>query len=62
MKRQIAYLKNIIAITTKMLDIRDVFIFGGVGLMACGIWQIYPPASAIISGSIFFWLGIRRIK
>lgn len=28
----------------------DVFFFGGLGLIAWGLWEIYPPLSAIVTG------------
>lgn len=41
-------------------DLRDVFVFGGIGLAGYGIWQIYAPAAPIVVGSVLFWMGIRK--
>lgn len=42
------------------VDPRDVLCFGGIGLAAAGVWQIYPPAAWIVSGAALFWLAVRR--
>lgn len=39
-------------------EVKDVFVFGGLGLAGVGIWQIYPPSALIVVGGIFFALGI----
>ncbi len=44
------------------IELRDCFIFGGTALIACGAYQIYKPAAYIVSGLIFFWLGIRKVN
>ena len=41
------------------LDLRDLFVFGGIAAAANGIHMIYPPAAWIFVGIMFFWLGIR---
>ncbi|USK85718.1 hypothetical protein [Peribacillus asahii] len=41
-------------------DLRDIFAFGGLGLVACGLYMIYPPAAFIIPGLFFVWLGVKR--
>jgi len=46
----------------KTFDLRDIFSFGGTGFLSFGVWQVYPPAAFIVAGSIFLWLGIRRVK
>lgn len=46
----------------KTFDLRDAFVFGGTGLIGAGVWQINRPAAFIITGAIFFWLGIRKVK
>ena len=40
-------------------DVRDVFVFGGIGLAGYGIWIVSPPAAFVVVGLAFFWLGIR---
>jgi hypothetical protein len=42
------------------LDLRDAFVFGGIGLVGYGIGQIYVPAAQIVVGCVIFWLGIRK--
>ena len=43
-------------------DMRDCFVFGGIALVGIGLLLIYVPVALIISGAMFFWLGVRRIK
>lgn len=35
-----------------MLDLKDVFLFLGIGIVAFGLWQIYPPAAYIVGGGV----------
>ena len=42
------------------VDLRDRFVFSGIGLSAYGAWQIYPPAGWIVLGVSIFWLGVRN--
>lgn len=42
------------------IDLRDIFVFGGLACAVYGISQIYVPASWIAAGATFFWLGVRR--
>lgn len=42
------------------LDLRDVFVFGGLVLIAIGLWDIYWPLAPIVVGSVLCWLGLRR--
>jgi hypothetical protein len=43
-----------------VFDMRDAFVFGGLGLIGYGIAQVYPPAAYIVVGVVLFWLGARR--
>lgn len=43
-----------------LLDLRDVLAFGGLGLLAHGLYQVYPPAASIAIGAVVFWLGASR--
>lgn len=40
-------------------DLRDVFVFGGVGMVGYGISLVSPPAAWVVVGLSFFWLGVR---
>jgi len=42
-----------------MLDLRDLFCFGGLGLLAYGLHLVYPPAAYIAPGAILLWMGVR---
>lgn len=39
-------------------EARDVFLFGGLGAVGYGVYQIYPPSAYIIVGGCFIALGI----
>lgn len=43
-------------------DVRDVVVFGGIGLAGYGAGLAYPPAGFIVAGAALFWLGIFGIK
>lgn len=44
----------------KAFDMRDLFVFGGMGFIAFGLRDVYPPAAFIVPGGILIWLGIRK--
>lgn len=39
-------------------EAKDVFLFGGVGSAAYGVYQIYPPSAYILVGGCFIALGL----
>ncbi len=41
-------------------DVRDRFVFGGLLLVAIGLWQWQPPLAFVVTGAALFWLGLRR--
>lgn len=43
------------------VELRDVFVFGGLAAVVYGIAQVYPPAAWMAGGAALFWLGIRRV-
>ena len=43
-----------------VFDLRDVFVFGGLGLVSAGLHEIYPPAALVIPGALLVWMGMRR--
>lgn len=46
---------------THMCDLRDLFAFGGLGLMGYGIALIFMPGGFIVIGAGLFWLGVRKV-
>lgn len=40
------------------LEIKDALVFGGLGMIGYGMWQIYPPSALIVVGGIFFVIGL----
>ena len=53
-------MKKLLAKARATVDLRDIFVFGGLAAMVYGIAQIHVPAAWIISGSALFLLGLRR--
>ena len=39
-------------------EVKDVFLFGGLGAAAYGVYQIYPPSAYILVGGVFVALGL----
>ena len=42
------------------VDLRDMFVFGGLALIALGLWDIYWPLAPVVVGTVLVWLGVRR--
>jgi hypothetical protein len=40
-------------------DIRDYFVFGGIGLAVLGVMLIHFPAALILLGGALFFIGVR---
>ena len=55
-----AHVKRFSAAVRGAVDLRDVFVFGGLGLAFYGLaqWDIGLACSVI--GAVIFWLGVRR--
>lgn len=43
---------GIVAVVS-VFDFGDFMLFGGAGLLGYGLYQVYPPAAFIVTGSIF---------
>jgi hypothetical protein len=54
-----AKMKRLAKAIVGAFDLRDVFVFGGLGCAAFGLHQVYEPAAWIVSGAALFWLGVR---
>lgn len=55
MTRLLARLKPVLA----WLDLRDLFVFGGLTMVGYGIALVYPPAAWSLCGLAILWLGLR---
>lgn len=42
------------------IELRDVFVFGGLSCVVIGTSQVYVPAAWVVAGGALFWLGVRR--
>lgn len=43
-------------------DARDIMLVIGLGLLAIGLWQVYPPAALIAPGIILTGVAIFGVK
>jgi len=41
------------------IDVRDLHAYGGIVLVAVGLWQIYSPSAFIVSGAMLFYIAMR---
>jgi hypothetical protein len=39
-------------------DVRDVFVFGGIGMMGYGLWMFIPWVAYTITGATLMLLGL----
>jgi hypothetical protein len=44
----------------KRLDLWDLAVVAGGGLILFGLWELYPPARWILLGGILVVIGIRK--
>lgn len=51
-------LKNIKNAIGKAIDLRDCFVFGGIGLMGYGLYLFRPWISFTVCGAILLAIGI----
>jgi len=51
-------MKKIIGILGAAVDMDDVLVLVGLGLLGYGIWMIYPPAALIAIGLVSCSLGV----
>lgn len=55
-----ARLLHLVRAAYAIIDLRDVFAFGGLGSIFYGVYQFSAPAAFTIIGIAVFWLGVRR--
>lgn len=53
-------LRTIARATIELIDLRDVFVFGGLAAACYGVAQLSQPAAWILGGAVFLLLGLRR--
>lgn len=56
----IAALRKLVRATIAAIDLRDVFVFGGIAAASYGAAQMYAPGGWLLAGAAIFWLGVRR--
>jgi len=44
----------------RTLELRDVFVFGGLGAIGFGVAQMHVPSAWIVVGGVLLLLGLRR--
>lgn len=45
----------------KQIDLRDMTVFTGIGLVGYGMWLLHPPFGFISSGVILLYIGLRKL-
>lgn len=55
-------LRKMIETLTGVVDLQDLFVFGGLACVGYGVAQIYAPAAWIVIGAALFWLGVKTMK
>jgi hypothetical protein len=45
---------------TSAFDLRDLFVFSGLGAAWYGLSQVSSPAAWVVVGVALFWLGVRK--
>lgn len=58
---KLPFLARLGAAIKKSVDLRDLFVFAGVALVAYGGNMIYPGAGWVASGAALFWIGARSV-
>ena len=56
----LARLKKLLGAVQGEIELRDVFVFSGLGCAAYGAALVFPPAGWIVAGVALFWLGVRK--
>lgn len=46
-----------VAALSKAIDIRDVLVFGGLGLLGYGLWLLQPWLGFAVSGAVLMGIG-----
>jgi len=41
----------------KIIDLRDVFVFGGIAMMGYGLWMYKPWVAFAVCGAVIFRIG-----
>lgn len=44
----------------EILNVADIIVFGGLGLVGYGVYQIYPPYAWITVGGVLMIFGLWR--
>ncbi len=50
--------RSLIVASREGFDIRDLFVFGGLGLMGYGLWMLYPWLGFAVTGAVLMSIGL----
>jgi hypothetical protein len=53
---------NKISKITSIFGLRDLFVFGGLGLVGYGIWQVNQWLAFVVCGAILMLLGLGLLQ
>ena len=51
-------IRKIVSAVGKLIDIRDCFVFGGLGLMGYGLYLLHPWLSFAVCGAVLLAIGV----
>src|SRR5690606_32747427 len=46
----------------RQINARDVHFYAGGGLVAAGLYYVYPPLALIAPGAVFLYVSLRRVQ
>lgn len=52
-------MRKVLAWLARNIDVRDLHAYGGISLVAAGLWKVYLPAAFIVSGAMLFYIAMR---
>lgn len=55
---KLKFFKKIPALIMKIFDVRDFFVFGGLGMLGYGLWLLKPWIAFTVCGVVFMAIGL----
>lgn len=53
-----AFIASLLSAAVKAFDVRDVLVFGGLGLLGYGLWLFRPWVGFSVAGLVLMLLGL----
>lgn len=52
------FISRVASAVTKVIDERDCFVFGGIGLLGYGLWLYRPWIGFAVCGAVLLFIGL----